>query len=82
MNLNNFEQDFNGKILNFLSNDASRIENAFMFCPILIVGPIQAIAIVMLLLKMVDLSILSGLILLIVLIPLQIVLGKLTNIFK
>ena len=78
----NLEQDSSGKILNFLSNDVSRIEVGYFFSPYLFAGPFQVLAIILMLLEMVDLSIISGILLLIIVIPLQSVLGKIQTIFK
>jgi ABC-type multidrug transport system fused ATPase/permease subunit len=78
----NLEKDSNGKILNFLSNDVSRIETAFYFLPYLIAGPLQIIGIVLMLFEMVDLSILSGIILIFIVIPIQSFLGKIQTIYK
>ena len=76
------EQDSNGKIFNFLSNDVSRIETAFYFFPYLIAGPLQVIAILLMLLEMVDLSMLSGTLLILIVIPIQTFLGKIQTIYK
>ncbi len=76
------EHDSSGKILNLLSNDGSRVEMAFLFFSYLIVAPLQAIAILLLLLEMVDISILSGVLLLAIIIPLQSFLGKVLNMYR
>ncbi len=60
-----------GDILKNLSSDAVRIEYGILFIPYIIVSPLQVIAIILLLLKLVDLSFLSGIILLFLTIPLQ-----------
>ena len=82
LNSKNLEHDSSGKIINLLSNDVSRIETAFHFFPNLFTGPLQVIAIILLLLEMIDLSIIVGVSLLIIVIPLQFVLGKFLNIYK
>ena len=82
LNLMNLEKDANGKIINILSNDVSRIESAFYFFPYFFISPLQTIVIVLILFKMVDLSILSGITLLVLVIPLQSCFGKLQNIYK
>jgi ATP-binding cassette subfamily C (CFTR/MRP) protein 4 len=69
----------NGKIINLLSNDASRIEFGFLFVPYLIISPLQAIAIIFLLVEMVDLSMLSGILLFLTVIPLQSLVAKILN---
>jgi ABC-type transport system involved in cytochrome bd biosynthesis fused ATPase/permease subunit len=78
----NLEKDSNGKILNFFSNDVSRIETAFYFYPYLIAGPLQIIGIVLMLFEMVDSSILSGTLLIFIVIPIQSFLGKIQTIYK
>ena len=62
-----------------LGNDGTRIDNAVLFFPYLLIGPIQSIIIVFLLIKMIDASILSGLILLAFSIPAQALSGKLLD---
>ena len=73
------EQNSSGRILNLLSNDGTRIEMAFYFIPYLVIGPLLAVAIVILLIEMVDITILSGILLLFIIMPLQSVLGKVLN---
>ena len=74
--------DASGRILNLLTNDSSRVERAFYFYHYLVVGPLQAVAIMILLFELVDFSILSGVLLILVLIPLQSIFGKLSNYFR
>jgi hypothetical protein len=65
-----------GQVLNLIANDASRIEMAFYFFPYLLIGPIQAISIMIMLFMLVDLTVLSGLVVLLVTIPAQTLLAK------
>ena len=74
--------DQGGKILNLLSNDGFRIEGAFIFYHYLLIAPLLTITTAILLTKMVDLSILSGLLLLLIIVPLQSILGKVLTIYK
>ena len=74
--------DLDGQIINLIGNDGTRIENCLLYFPYLFVGPIQALVIIGLLVKMIDVSILSGLVLLLVFIPLQSLLGKLMDRLK
>jgi ATP-binding cassette subfamily C (CFTR/MRP) protein 4 len=67
----------NGQIINMLSNDLSRFEYVLMFMPFLFIGPFQAVVTIFLLVKQVDVSILSGLIVMAIFIPLQAFFGKL-----
>jgi ATP-binding cassette subfamily C (CFTR/MRP) protein 4 len=82
LKLNLSEHDSTGKIINMLSNDGTRIEFGFLWISYLIVSPLQGIAIIYLLLELVDLSILSGVLILLLIVPLQSVLGKVLNIYK
>lgn len=65
-----------GQLLNMLSNDATRIEFSVYFVPYLVVGPLEAIATAILLTKMIDVSVLSGLVIIAIAIPTQAALGK------
>ena len=78
----NSEGYSSGKILNLLSNDGSRIEQSFHYVAYLVIAPLETIAIILLLSKYVDITILCGILLLIVSIPLQTYLGKVLNNFK
>jgi ATP-binding cassette subfamily C (CFTR/MRP) protein 4 len=65
-----------GQLVNMISNDCTRLEFSLYFAPFLIVGPIEAVVITYILARTIDVSILSGLAVLIVAIPLQSLLGK------
>lgn len=65
-----------GQILNMIANDGSRIELSVYFLPYLLIGPIQAIIIIIMLIKLIDLSVLSGLIVMMITIPAQTLLAK------
>ena len=65
-----------GQILNLISNDGTRIESSVYFIPYLIVGPIEAIVITYIMAITIDVSILSGLVVLLIAIPAQSLLGK------
>lgn len=71
------EQNSSGKIINLLANDGTRIEFSIFFAPYLFIGPIMAIVVLLYLIMAADYSILSGLLVLILTIPLQSFLGKL-----
>jgi len=68
-----------GQILNMIANDCSRIEMAFYFVPYLLIGPIQAITIIIMLFTLVDFTVLSGLVVLLFIIPIQSLLAKLLD---
>ena len=71
--------EYSGKIINLLSNDATRVEMFHYFLPFLIISPIQAIIIIFLLIKFVNISILSGVVLLLIAIPAQSLSGKILD---
>lgn len=66
-----------GQLINLISNDGTRLEFSVYFVPYLVVGPIQAVAITYIMARTIDVSILSGLAVLVVAIPTQSLLGKL-----
>jgi ATP-binding cassette subfamily C (CFTR/MRP) protein 4 len=66
-----------GQLLNLISNDGTRLEFSVYFVPYLIIGPIEAIVITYIMAKTIDVSILSGLMVLVIAIPAQSMLGKL-----
>ena len=71
-----------GQIINLIANDASNLDTVLIFLPFIIIGPLEAIAVLLLLLKKVDVSFLAGLTLLILFIPAQSISGKLTVKFR
>lgn len=71
-----------GQLINLIANDASRVESVTYFIPYLLVGPIQTIAIIILIVKLIDVSVLSGLLILVISIPSQAFLGKLNDKFR
>lgn len=66
-----------GQLLNLISNDGTRLEFSVYFIPYLVVGPIEAVVVTYIMARTIDVSILSGLIVLLVAIPTQSLLGKL-----
>ncbi|CAF0703154.1 unnamed protein product [Brachionus calyciflorus] len=76
LNTSGADNQIGGQLLNMLSNDGTRIEYSVYFLPHLIVAPILSIIIVFILAKSIDLSILSGLLIIALAIPLQSVLGN------
>jgi hypothetical protein len=71
-----------GQITNLFGNDGSRLENSIIFLPYLIISPIEVIVIIVILIKMVDSSILSGLLFVLISVPVQVVSGKLLDILR
>lgn len=76
------ETESGGQIINLIANDAHKLETVVLFFPFLILGPLEAIAVLVFLFYKVDVSFLAGLLLLILFIPLQSINGKLTIKFK
>jgi hypothetical protein len=66
-----------GQIINLLANDGSRIETSMLFSAYLLIGPMQVIFVVWMLIKLIDASILGGLIIMIIALPTQGLLGHL-----
>jgi ATP-binding cassette subfamily C (CFTR/MRP) protein 4 len=77
LKLSGLDTQSNGQIINMLANDLSRIEFLLMFMPYLFIGPFEACVVIFLLVKQVDVSVLSGLVIMAIAIPLQALLGKL-----
>jgi len=59
-----------------IANDCSRIESSFFMLPYLIIGPIQAIIIVIVITKVVDIAFAWGIALILLIVPIQSVLAK------
>jgi hypothetical protein len=60
-----------------LANDASRIEQSSLFSVFLLVAPIQVIFVIWMLIKLIDVTILGGLIIMVIALPTQAFLGNL-----
>ena len=71
-----------GQILNLITNDLGRLENVNLFISFLVIGPLQSALIIYLLISMIDVSILSGLIIMVLVVPTQIVCGKIYDHFR
>ncbi len=69
-------------MLNFLSTDATRIENGILFTNSFLFLPLQLVCVVLILVKEAKLEILFGLVLLPLLVPIQYVLGNLISKYK
>lgn len=70
------DNQLGGQLINMLSNDGTRIEYSVYFLPHLIIAPIQSVIILYILATSIDVSILSGLVIIVLAIPLQSVLGN------
>lgn len=82
MNSNLLNSKLNGKMINLVTNDGARLESIVFFLPYIVIAPIQAIVIVNILIAKIDKSFLSGLFLLLVLIPVQTILAKVYSHFR
>ncbi|XP_069826776.1 ATP-binding cassette sub-family C member 4 [Dendropsophus ebraccatus] len=71
-----------GQIVNLLSNDVNKFDQVTIFLHFLWAGPLQAIAVTVLLWKEIGVSCLAGMAVLIILMPLQTVLGKFFTSFR
>ncbi len=78
----NGEDSSNIEVINLMSNDATRIEHVPFFSSFLIVAPIQTIAVIIILISKIDYSILSGLLVIATIIPIQLLLGRVYNHYK
>ena len=71
-----------GQIMNLITNDIARLESLNIFIVYLILGPIQTAIIIYLLIYMIDISVLSGLIVMLLVVPTQAVGGKIYDHFR
>ncbi|VEN34161.1 unnamed protein product [Callosobruchus maculatus] len=71
-----------GQMINLLSNDVNRFDNSFQYFHYLWAAPIETLIIMYLLYYMVGLTGLVGYLLLLLIIPVQMFMGKLTTIFR
>ncbi|CAF0703150.1 unnamed protein product [Brachionus calyciflorus] len=76
LNLFGSDNQLAGQLLNMLSNDGTKIEYSVYFLAYLIIAPIESIIIIIILVETIDASILSGLVILAISIPIQSLLGK------
>lgn len=67
------------QVMNLLTNDAAKLEFSVIFLPYLFVVPIEFVVMVVILSQMIDVSILMGLIIVVIFIPVQLLLGKFLN---
>ena len=74
-----FDDKIGGQIINLLANDGIRLEYSVFFLPYMVIAPIQTIIVIIMLVKIIDVSILSGLVLVLFAIPLQTITGKILD---
>ena len=82
INMCDLDSQSSGQITNLFGNDGTRLENSIIFIPYLFISPIQVVVIIVILIKMVDASILSGLMFLLISVPIQVISGKLLDILR
>lgn len=70
------DNQLGGQLINMLSNDGTRVEYSVYFIPHLIIAPLQSSIIIFILAETIDISILSGLVIIFLAIPLQSFLGN------
>uniref|UniRef100_A0A4W3IBQ5 Multidrug resistance-associated protein 4 n=1 Tax=Callorhinchus milii TaxID=7868 RepID=A0A4W3IBQ5_CALMI len=71
-----------GQIVNLLSNDVNKFDQATIFLHFLWVGPLQAIAVIALLWQEIGPSCLAGVVILLILMPVQTICGKLFSVLR
>ena len=76
LNMVSFDNNTSGQFINIISNDCGRIENAFTFFPFIFIAPFVLAFVIVMLINTVDITILSGLLVTAVVLPIQSALGK------
>nr|QNH67887.1 ATP-binding cassette transporter subfamily C member 4 X4 [Brachionus rotundiformis] len=76
LNMSGADNQLGGQLINMLSNDGTRVEYSVYFIPHLVIAPLQSAIIIFILAYTIDISILSGLAIIILAIPLQSFLGN------
>ncbi|RMZ95933.1 putative multidrug resistance-associated lethal -like protein, partial [Brachionus plicatilis] len=76
LNMSGADNQLGGQLINMLSNDGTRVEYSVYFIPHLIIAPLQSSIIIFILAESIDISILSGLVIIFLAIPLQSFLGN------
>nr|APD26522.1 ATP-binding cassette transporter subfamily C member 4 X4 protein [Brachionus koreanus] len=79
LNMSGADNQLGGQLINMLSNDGTRIEYSVYFIPHLIIAPLQSSIIIFILAETIDISILSGLVIIFLAIPLQSFLGNIID---
>jgi ATP-binding cassette, subfamily C (CFTR/MRP), member 4 len=79
LKLSTLDEQAGGKLLNLISNDTTKLEYSPYFAAMMILGPLQLIIIIVLLIKLINVNILSGFLVILLAIPIQALLGKLMD---
>ena len=82
MKIGNTDKKTNIEFLNLISTDVTLIENAMVFSPVILAIVLQTIAVSIVLVMEVKIEILSGLLLLGLVVPFQMLLAYLINKYK
>jgi ATP-binding cassette subfamily C (CFTR/MRP) protein 4 len=76
LNMMGMDNNSSGQLMNIVSTDCSRIESCILFCPYVFIAPIELLIVIGVLVNVVHWSMLAGLIIIFVSLPVQSVLGK------
>jgi ATP-binding cassette subfamily C (CFTR/MRP) protein 4 len=79
LKMSNIDHETTGQLINMVSNDAARIESSVYLISYILIAPLEALSVIFLLIYLIDLTVLSGLTLLVLALPLQAILGKVLN---
>ena len=82
LSINTLDSNASGDIINLLSTDATRIEIGVLYLPYLIIGPIQILVVVAVIMWKIGVYFLVGLLLLLLIIPLQALIAKAYNNYR
>jgi ABC-type multidrug transport system fused ATPase/permease subunit len=76
LNMVGFDANSSGQLINIISTDCARVEYSILFMPFLFVAPVELIVVIVILFNLVDKTILSGLAVVAIALPIQSMLGK------
>jgi hypothetical protein len=82
MKIGHSNKKSNIEFVNLLSNDATRIEQSTYFLCYIILGPLQALGIIIILINYVNYTILSGILVLVLILPMQTLLNRLMQYYE
>ena len=80
--LSRLNSDATGKMINLIANDSFNIEYILHLLPYLLIAPIQTIIVIYILLNKVNLTFLSGLLIILLFFPIQFISGKILSFYK
>jgi ATP-binding cassette subfamily C (CFTR/MRP) protein 4 len=76
LNTKGLDNNSSGQLMNIISADCSRIESCILFCPYIFIAPIELLIVIGILVNVVHWSMLAGLFIIFLSLPIQSVLGK------